>query len=586
MFRFAHPTYLYLLLIIPVLVAVYALIRWRMHKQMQKFGDISLMAHLMPDVSRIRVHLKFALMMVALGLIICVMARPQFGTRSEEVKRSGIEVIIACDVSNSMLCQDVNPSRLDKSKMMVSKLIEQFDQDKIGLVAFAGSAVTLLPMTADYVSAKMFLDQLNPATVSIQGTNVAEAIQRSLIGFSDKKNVGKALILITDAEDHEAGAVEMAKEAKKAGVQIFVLSVGTDKGSPIPMGDGSYKKDLSGNVVTTKLNEQVGKEIAKAGNGLYIHVDQSNQAQNILDAEISKMQKEDISMSMFSEYDEQFIAVAILLLLVLVAETCIMERKNQLLKRFSLFTRTPKVLIFFCLACMQAHSFSAYAQTNDRDYIRKGNRAFRAEQYDKAETNYLKALEKQPSFEAFYNLGLSYLLQGKDSTGVAKMMEADSIGTDNQLKRAMNYHNLGNVWYAQGSYLLKSNQDASAAFQNAVNLYKSSLRCNPDDDETRYNLAKALYQLKKSQDNNKNNQNQNQNNKEEQQEQQKQDKDEQKNQQQNEQQQQPQSPERKKDDMSDQAAEQLLNSAQQDEKDVQRKVKQQNASRRSLEKDW
>lgn len=582
MFRFAHPTYLYLLLIIPVFVAVYIFIRWRMRSQLRKFGDVNLMAHLMPDVSKVRVHVKFAFMMLALGLIIFVMARPQYGTRSEEVKRSGIEVIIACDVSNSMLCQDVNPSRLDKSKMIVSKLIEQFDQDKIGLVAFAGSAVTLLPMTADYVSAKMFLDQLSPATVSIQGTNMAEAIQRSLIGFSDKKTVGKALILITDAEDHEDGAIEMAKEAHKAGVQIFVLSVGTDKGGPIPMGDGTYKKDLSGNVVTTKLNERVGKEIAKAGNGLYIHVDQSNQAQDILDAEIQKMQKEDISMSMFSEYDEQFIAVAILLLLVLIAECCIMEKQNPLLRKLSLFSRSSKPLAVFLL--LMTLSMVAVAQTNDRDYIRKGNRDFRNERYDKAETNYLKAIGKQPSFEALYNLGLTYLLQGKDSTGVAKMMDADSIGTSNQLKRAMNYHNLGNVWYAQGSYLLKSNQDATSAFQNAVNLYKSSLRCNPNDDETRYNLAKALFQLKKSKDNQQNNQDQNKDNKEKE-DQKKQDKDD-KEQQQPQQQQEQQQQQNDKNDMSDQVAEQLLNSAQQDEKDVQRKVKQQNATRRNLEKDW
>lgn len=589
MFRFAHPTYLYLLLLIPVLVAIYIVVRWRMRRQLRKFGDVNLMAHLMPDVSRLRVHLKFALMMTALALVIFIMARPQYGTRNEEVKRSGIEVMIACDVSYSMLCEDVNPSRLDKSKMMVSKLIEQFDRDKVGLVAFAGSAITLLPMTADYVSAKMFLDQLNPETVSVQGTNMAEAIQRSIASFSDKKNVGKALILITDAEDHEEGAVEMAKEAKKAGVQIFVLSVGTDHGGPIPMGDGSYKKDLSGNVVTTKLNERVGKEIAKAGNGLYIHVDRSNQAQDILDAEISKMQKADISMSMYSEYDEQFIAVAILLLLVLIAECIVMERRSPFIRRLTLFSRSPKSVQIILLAlCFTFVNSTVSAQINERDYVRRGNRSFRSEQYDKAETDYLKSLEVCPTYEAFYNLGLTYLLQGKDSTAVAKMMDADSLGTDNQLKRAMNFHNLGNVWYAQGSYLLKSNQDATSAFQNAVNLYKSSLRCNPNDDETRYNLAKAQYQLKKSQQQQQQNQ---QNQDQQQQKKEEEKKDEQKKQdqqpeQQNEQPQKPQQQKEDKNDMSEQTAEQLLNSAQQDEKDVQRKLKQQNATRRSLEKDW
>lgn len=341
MFRFAHPLYLYLLLLIPVFVAIYFVIQIRMKRQLKKFGDPALLAHLMPDVSNVRRHVKFALLMVALGLVIVLLARPQYGTRNEEVKRSGIEVVIAVDVSNSMLCEDINPSlhqnRLTKSKMIVSKLIEQFDQDKVGLVAFAGSAITLLPMTADYISAKMFLDQLDPSTVAMQGTNMAEAIARATAGYSKKTKVGRALILITDAEDHEEGAIEAAKEANKAGIQIFVLSVGTSTGGPIPMGGGSFKKDAAGNIVTTKLNEQVGKDVAKAGNGLYIHVDNSDDAQNILQKEIEKMQKQDSIESMYSEYDEQFVAVAILLLLVLVAEICLMEKQNPFFRKIKLF---------------------------------------------------------------------------------------------------------------------------------------------------------------------------------------------------------------------------------------------------------
>lgn len=314
-----------------------------MKKQLRKFGDLELLRELMPDVSPLRRHIKFALMMIALGLIIVIMARPQFGTRNEQVKRSGIEVVIAVDVSNSMLCEDINPdlhqSRLDKSKMIVSKLIEQFDQDKVGLVAFAGSSITLLPITPDYVSAKMFLNQLTPATVAVQGTNMAEAIQRATANFSDptKKKVGRALIFITDAEDNEEGAIEAAQMAKEQGIQIFVLSVGTQQGGPIPMGDGSFKKDLSGNVVTTKVNEQIGKDIAKASNGLYVHVDQTDDAQSVLLKEIEKMQKEDSVESMFSEYDEQFIAVAIILFLILVLEICIMEKKNPLFDKIKLF---------------------------------------------------------------------------------------------------------------------------------------------------------------------------------------------------------------------------------------------------------
>ena len=337
MFRFAHYTYLYLLLLIPVFTAIYIIIQMRMKKKLRKFGDPELLAHLMPDVSHARRHAKFALMMLALALVIFIMARPQYGTRNEEVKRSGIEVMIAMDVSNSMLCRDVSPSRLEKSKMILGKLTEQFEDDKIGLVAFAGTSITLLPMTSDYVSAKMFLDQMSPSTVSVQGTNMSEAITRAIAGFSEKKAVGRALILITDAEDNEEGAIEAAKLAKERNIKIFVLSVGTAEGGLIPLGNGDYKKDRAGNVVTTRLNEEIGKSVAKAGNGLYIHVDQTGQAQSILEDEIAKMQKEDIIESMFSEYDEQFVAVAILLIIVLFIEMCILERKNPLFKNFKLF---------------------------------------------------------------------------------------------------------------------------------------------------------------------------------------------------------------------------------------------------------
>lgn len=578
MFRFANPLYLYLLLLIPVFVAIYVLIQLRSKKQLQKFGDPRLLANLMPDVSPLRRHLKFSLMMAALALLVSLMARPQYGTRNEEVKRAGIEVMIAVDVSNSMYCQDVNPSRLLKAKMIVSKLIEQFDEDKIGLVAFAGSSITLLPMTSDYVSAKMFLDQLSPASIANQGTNIAEAISRSVQGFSDKTNVGRALILITDAEDHEAGTSEAAAEARKKGVQIYVLSVGTEAGGPIPMENGEFKHDMNGNVVTTRLNEQVGKEIAKAGGGIYICVDQTNTAQKVLSAEIEKMQKADITSSMYSAFDEQFGAVGILLLIILIIECCIMERQNNVFRRITLFGARQKAVLSILL--LLAISAVAQAQTY-RDHIRLGNRSFRGEQYDRAETSYLKSIEKQPTFEAYYNLGNAYLLQGKDSTGVAQFMQADSIGTRNSLKRAMNFHNLGCVWYTQGIQRMKGNDNASEAFQYAVDLFKSSLRCNPDDHQTRYNLAMAQFMLKKSQ------QQQQQNggggdNKEDKKEDKKEDRKDEQQQQQQQQQQQEQN------QMSDQNAQQMLNAAQQDEKNVQRKLKQQESAgqKQRNEKDW
>lgn len=339
MFRFAHPQYLYLLLLIPLFTALFVWLRYRRKAALRRFGDMGLLAHLMPEVSAVRPVLKFSLMMLALALIVFVMARPQYGMRNVEYKRSGIEAVIAVDVSNSMLCEDVSPSRLQKSKMIVSKLIDQLDEDKLGLVAFAGTSVTLLPITSDYVSAKMFLDQIDPRTISLQGTDVGDAINKSVAGFSQSKTVGKALILITDAEDNEQGALDAARMAKELGIRIFVLSVGTPEGGPIPMGNNQFKKDMEGNVVITKLNESVGKQIAQAGGGVYIRVDRTDDAQNMLESEIAKMQKDDFTSSMYAEYDEQFIAVAILLFVVICAELCIMEKKNRLLSRIHIFNK-------------------------------------------------------------------------------------------------------------------------------------------------------------------------------------------------------------------------------------------------------
>lgn len=337
MFRFANPIYLYLLILIPFFTFIFIILKRVMKNKLSEFGDLVLIKNFMPDVSSSRRNAKFILMMTALGLISIILARPQYGMRNEEIKRSGIEVIIAVDVSNSMLCRDVAPDRLSKSKMIVSKLIEQFDRDRIGLVAFAGNAINLLPVTSDYVSAKMFLDQLNPSTISVQGTNLCEAISKASASFSDKTNVGRALILITDAEDNEDGALLAVEQAAKKGIRVFVLSVGTIAGGPIPIGNGDFKKDLSGNIVTTKLNEAVGKDIAKAGNGVYLHVDQTDVAQAVLEDEFEKMQKEEFSATMYSEYDEQFIAVTLLLFIVIMLEICIMEKKNPLFKGFKLF---------------------------------------------------------------------------------------------------------------------------------------------------------------------------------------------------------------------------------------------------------
>lgn len=337
MFRFEDPAYLYLLISLPLLILIRMYGLRKRKKQLKEFGDILLVKELMPNVSGGRRELKFWLMLTAVALIAIMLARPQMGTKISQDKRQGIEVMIALDISNSMKAEDVAPSRLDKSKMMIENLVDNFTDDKVGLVVFAGDAFIQLPITSDYVSAKMFLQNIDPSLIASQGTNLAEAVGLSSRSFTKQDNVGRAIIVITDGEDHEGGAVEAAKQAKKNGMRVFVLGVGSTKGTPIPDGNGGYMKDNTGQVVMSALNEEMCKQVAEAGGGAYIHVDNNNLAQRQLDNEISKLQKGDIMNVVYSEYDEQFQAVGILLIIILIVETIVLESKNPLLRKVKLF---------------------------------------------------------------------------------------------------------------------------------------------------------------------------------------------------------------------------------------------------------
>lgn len=339
MFRFENPIYLWLLLIIPILIILKIMMWYVQRKKLSRIGNPTLLKELMPDVSRFRPWVKFLLLITALSSLILALARPQFGSKISHEKRNGIEAIIALDISNSMLAQDVQPSRLDKSKLMIENLINSFINDKIGLVVFAGEAYVQLPITSDYVSAKMFLSDITPSLISAQGTDIARAIRVSLSSFTQQKGVGKAIILITDGEDNEGGALEAVKEAKEKGVNVFILGVGDSKGAPIPLGNGEYLKDNHGQTVMTALNENMCKEIAQAGSGTYIHIDNTSLAQEQLNNELSKLQKGDLDAVVYSEYNEQFQIVALLSFILLLIEVCLLERKNPLFKRFNLFKR-------------------------------------------------------------------------------------------------------------------------------------------------------------------------------------------------------------------------------------------------------
>ena len=337
--RFENTIYLWLLTIIPFMVALMAWGEWRRRKMLRRLGDKKLIKALLPGASARRRWIKFILFQMALAAVIIMLARPQMGTKVSNEKRNGIEAIICLDISNSMLAEDVAPSRLQKSKMLVENMVEKFSNDKIGLVVFAGDAFVQLPITSDYVSAKMFLHNIEPSLIQTQGTDIAAAINLASNSFTQQKNIGKAIIVITDGEDHEGGAKEAAKAARDKGYRVFILGIGNTAGAPIPQGDGSYMVDNTGNTVMTALNEQMCREVAAAGSGTYIHVDNTYAAQERLNSEIAKMQQGEMESVVYSEYNEQFQVFGILAIFLLIVEVLVSEVMNPWFGKFKIFKK-------------------------------------------------------------------------------------------------------------------------------------------------------------------------------------------------------------------------------------------------------
>jgi Ca-activated chloride channel family protein len=303
----------------------------------KKYGSPSLLSTLMPETSPKRKVLKYFLLLAAIALVIFIIAGPQFGSKLETVKRQGIEVMVCLDVSNSMLAEDITPNRLEKAKQMLSRLTDDLDNDKMGLIVFAGDAFTQLPITSDYISAKMFLSSINPSMVSTQGTAIAAAIDLAMRSFTPDEKSSKAIILITDGENHEGDAVQAAKAAAEKGVKVNIVGIGLPKGGPIPVGN-DYLRDNQGNVVITQLNEAMCQEIAQAGNGLYVRADNTNGALKALQGELDKMAKSDVESKVYSDYDEQFPTLAWIALALLVMELLIFERKNRIFRKVKLFS--------------------------------------------------------------------------------------------------------------------------------------------------------------------------------------------------------------------------------------------------------
>ena len=341
MYELDEKKYLSLLLLVPILVLLFLFNQYWKRKKQREFGDLEMIQKLSPEKSVFKSVLKFTVLILAFGFLVIGLVNPKIGTKSETVKREGIDIVFAVDVSKSMLCEDVAPSRLEKSKQIVSQIINQLVGDRIGIVAYAGSAFPVLPITTDYGVAKMFLQSMNPSMVSSQGTSLDEAIKLSSTYFDDDKKTSKLLILISDGEDHSEGAIDAAEEASKLGLKIITIGVGTAKGGPIPLKENgrvlSFKRDQNNAVVVTKLNEESLKVISKNTKGGYINGNNTKEVLEYIKNALDNIEKTEFEAQQFTDYNSQFqwfLGIAFFLLLL---DVFFLERKTKWLKKLNLF---------------------------------------------------------------------------------------------------------------------------------------------------------------------------------------------------------------------------------------------------------
>lgn len=318
---FKDPHFLYILFAVLFFVALYFYSNARRKRNIAQYGDVELLKALIPSSAVLRSRITFWLTTVALVLLVIAVARPRYGTKKETLLTKGVEVVVALDISNSMMAEDIVPSRLDKAKRLISRMMTQASGNKFALIVYAGDAFVQLPITDDQVSANMFLNQITPSLIKRQGTNVGEAIDLACRSFSDNEKIGKAIVVITDGENHEGGAEEAARRASELGIKVYVMGIGTAKGGRIPAGkSGEFLRDREGNIVVTKLNEAMAQSIATAGNGTYIRVDNTNSAQEFIENELDTLTKDEVKTEVFTKFKEQYGAIALIAFLLLVTD--------------------------------------------------------------------------------------------------------------------------------------------------------------------------------------------------------------------------------------------------------------------------
>ncbi|MBR1522266.1 MAG: VWA domain-containing protein [Bacteroidales bacterium] len=328
MILFGDYKFLYLLLAVPFILLGYGLLQWLRRRRVRRLGDPAMVEALMPSRSAVKGWVRVVLFCIAFGLFAIGLARPRTGAKLSERKSRGAEIIVALDVSNSMLAKDYSPNRLERAKLSISRLTDKLQDDRIGLVIFAGTSFVQLPVTTDYVSAKMFLGSIDTGSVPVQGTAIGDAIRLCIKSFSAQSEKSRVIIVISDGENHEDDAVEAAKLAAESGIKVYTIGVGSPEGQPIPT-EGGLMKDKDGNIVVTRLNEDILKDVARAGGGAYIHAGTEEFGLNPIVQDIRKMEDEEFGSVVFEDFNELYMYFFGAALLFFVIEILIGERKPR-----------------------------------------------------------------------------------------------------------------------------------------------------------------------------------------------------------------------------------------------------------------
>lgn len=336
MFRFANGELLYLLILVPVLVIVYLLAVGRRRRLVARFGNPGLLRELMPDFSRGRIRFKAVLFIAAYTLLVFAAARPQFGSKLREEHSRGVEMMLVVDVSNSMMAEDFEPNRLERTKYAIGKLFEGLQQERVGLVVFAGEPKVQLPITSDYRMARAFAKRISPSLVGEQGTAIGRALEQAMLSFSSQSEQSRVIVLITDGENHEDDAVEAARKAAAQGIRIYTIGIGTPEGAPIQI-DGDFIKDENGEMVVSKLDEAMLEQIASITGGAYVRATKQSIGLDEIVKSIDEMEKSDLATVRFEEYNEQYQYPLAAALVLLVLDVFILSRRNPRLRRFNIF---------------------------------------------------------------------------------------------------------------------------------------------------------------------------------------------------------------------------------------------------------